>query len=248
MVNITPTDEKILMTLAMGEPKTYYDLWKHEKVASSNKTVLQALRGLLTTKLIVIKHKEIASGQGLGGRNKKFYGLTETGLLQTLMFEEAWRHIDKIAYKQADKIPLIFGKWSFFIEKGVRNMIVRRCMDATCVFLVELTQTWIRVFRSPQEEKGKIIIEAVPDKLQKVSREHREFVRRLTNRVLGLEVHPVYLPPKERNEVKQLIQISREDPELHSYYKKGLTAMDQEETKIYENLRAWREWFESLGT
>ena len=51
--------------------------------------------------------------------------LTLLGLLHALEFrKELWGRIDDIAEKHADRLPLIFGEWKYFSERGVKNKVI----------------------------------------------------------------------------------------------------------------------------
>jgi len=113
MVNMSQTEEKILKSL-VEKPKTYYVLFKHEKVAKSNTTVLETLQKMDNKKWIT---EETIKDYG---RNQKPYKLTLFGILvgynQGVL---TTKHIPRIVETFKEDIPLVFGEWNYFKEKGV---------------------------------------------------------------------------------------------------------------------------------
>ena len=109
--------KRILSILARKGASWPYDLWKKEKVAT-RKAVKKALKDLESEKLI-----EVAATENRG-TIKTIYKLTMFGLFAGFFIEETWKHIDEVAKKQADRLPLIFGKWDYFKSKKVLERIV----------------------------------------------------------------------------------------------------------------------------
>jgi len=130
MVNISPTEKEILKVL-IEKPRTYYSLWKHDEVARSNKTVLQALRKLLTKNLIKKIGEKESSGSSLGGRKKKFYGPTLFGVLVAFSHNLlSTEHVDYLVDTFKNDLPLVFGEWNYFVEQGVEEIVKKHLVNS----------------------------------------------------------------------------------------------------------------------
>lgn len=96
-------------------------------------TVGRALDRLESQKLIK-KEEKIRKLEK--GHPKRIYHLNFHGLLYLLEFyKESWAHIDDIAIKHLDKLPLIFGEWEYFGEKGVKGKVIE-AMKNFCITYV----------------------------------------------------------------------------------------------------------------
>lgn len=58
------------------------------------------------------------------GSTQTWYDLTMRGLVIVLGYGDAWNNIDGIAEHQADKLPLVFGKWNYFAKKGAKEQLI----------------------------------------------------------------------------------------------------------------------------
>jgi hypothetical protein len=61
-----------------------------------------------------------------GGKAKKIYTLTISGLFESLKIPAIYDYIDEVAANYSNYVPLIFGKWLFFKEKGCISLIIKR--------------------------------------------------------------------------------------------------------------------------
>lgn len=109
---LTETEEKILRTLAEKGARTYYDIYRKEKLCSSS-TAWKLIKNLEKNGYVEVKKEEKFQFRG---RKKKFYGLTLRGLSVALQKRPGWEHIDVIAKQQETLLPLILGKWRHFKE------------------------------------------------------------------------------------------------------------------------------------
>jgi hypothetical protein len=108
----------ILAYIALNGPKRFSDLLSKVPTSSyrgSNKqraklgssgAVHPPLEQLKKSKLI----KPLQSG------NEETYDLTLSGLLIALSFKPLWSHIDKVIQYHAKKLPLLLGKWDWFVH------------------------------------------------------------------------------------------------------------------------------------
>jgi len=122
MVNISETEKNILRSLT-EKPRTYYSLWKHEKVAKSNKTVLETLEKMVNKQLI-------KKGSTEKGRKKHPYGLTLFGVL--VGYEKdvlTAEHIPSIVETFKETIPLVFGEWDYFKKRGVEKIATKHLIN-----------------------------------------------------------------------------------------------------------------------
>jgi len=125
-LHITKTEKTILQVIAKEGERTYYELWKKDKVAASNKTVQIALKKLQRKGFIRPQKKTE------GKREKKPYVLTFQGLFATLFQPESLKDADQIAKQQGKLVPLIFGKWQHFKSSGVDDASLRNALDWLC--------------------------------------------------------------------------------------------------------------------
>lgn len=122
-LHISNTEKTILQVIAKEGKRTYYELWKKDKVAASNKTVQIALKNL--QKLHFIRPQKKTEGK----RERKPYILTFQGLSATLLQPESLKYADQIAEQQGKLLPLIFGKWKHFKSSGVNISALRNALD-----------------------------------------------------------------------------------------------------------------------
>ena len=114
--DLTETENKILNNLAEKGSRTYYDIYKKEKLCSSS-TAWNLIKNLEKNGYVEVKKEETTE---VRGRKKKFYSLTLRGLSTALSKRPGWKHIDIIVKQQESLLPLIFGKWQHF-KKYVDN-------------------------------------------------------------------------------------------------------------------------------
>lgn len=122
---ISNIDKSILQTIAKKGERTYYALWRKDKVAASNKTVQVALKRLEQRAFIKPKKKT-------EGTEKKPYVLTFRGLIAVLLQRESLKCIDQIAKEQRKLLPLIFGKWRHFHKCGVDGKLLANMLKWFC--------------------------------------------------------------------------------------------------------------------
>jgi hypothetical protein len=57
-------------------------------------------------------------------RDAERYDLTLSGLLVALSFQPLWDHINIIIRHHAEKLPLLLGKWSLFIDTKIVDIVI----------------------------------------------------------------------------------------------------------------------------
>ena len=241
------TELQILEVLALEKEFAQYDMPK--RIGKNYRTVLRHLHDLTENGLIRLSRTEESKK---GGKNRNIFTLTRRGLHLALTGEKVWENIDGVARNYADELPLIFGKWDFFIKKGLRDTIIARLQAAITAFSIQLGKEWIRIVEGPSEDKIKILIEyGGQEKADMTVWAYKQAVGDLTNSVLGFNL---YLHPKHGDKNKfmqecmQLIRVLREDPDIERYLENEFKFWEESCIEESENARAWRKWFESLRT
>jgi len=243
-------EEKILQVLAKSkEPRTHYQLWKKDNVASSNKTVLKALGNLERIHMIEFKREK-------EGRKRKLYNLTFTGLIACLKYQQAWKSIDIIAESKKDMLPLIFGKWSFFKKERILDDIVLNLQLVSSI----LWKHTVSLLHFPETLYGLLMIRAIrkPRKLMVSKTLHTQKtdvdVNRLVFGITNLPWWPIDTPPNGVKRLwyvqkqKRLLQVLRGDPDIEKYIDAELQRNEQAFELHKKNITSWREWFQSTCT
>jgi DNA-binding PadR family transcriptional regulator len=232
-------EENILMVLAQEKSRTHYELWKQDKVARSNKTVLEKLS-------LLEKKGLIRSSQEKVGRKRKSYELTMIGLIVTLRYERAFKYIDKIAKTHEMMLPLVFGKWSFFKEKGILNEVIERLQSSVVQYWSE-SYTLTYTARSLRElfliQKGILDL-----KTPRLSPKRSELSGTDINHLfLGLDrLTSLYSSTQEREKIENYLRVLREDDDLKSEVDGFIDYYDVSFAQVKENFESWKSWWKSL--
>jgi len=241
----TETSLKILTLLAIEKKYAQYDMPK--RVQKDYRTTLRHLQDLEKHGLIVLSRTEPAKKRG---KDRKIYTLTKAGLSVALQGTEAWAHIDTIAKNYKEMEPLLFGKWSFFEKKGIKNLIIQRMQAAIMAFSLTQRKTWYKIQEGPSEEAIKILVETKgKEAAEKALWRHKQIVGDLTDSVLGFNI---YLHPKNEGqqaiveEEKGILRILSEDQDIKKYLRKQIRFWEESQKSICVNIHAWKEWFDSL--
>lgn len=114
-VSITPSEQAFLNHIAENGPTTAYDLGNATNY--SEKTAYQSTKSLVEKKML----KPRVIGKTRAGLDKKEYDLTVLGLVFVLadLADATNEDIFSIAQHWSDLLPLVLGKWDFFIEEGI---------------------------------------------------------------------------------------------------------------------------------
>jgi hypothetical protein len=250
----TNTIPKILVYLAINRGKNNQgkNKWQiKEALKKSYSNVFQTIPKLLAENLIRVSDKLP------GDKNPKieveYYELTHSGLLAALQALEetgSWKHIDTIADNYKEMEPLLFGKWSFFEKKGIRNLIVQRLRAAIKAFSLRQNKTWYKIQEGPSEEAIEILVEAKGKEVaERALWRHSQIVENLTNSVLGFNR---YLHPKSEDqqamveEEKRILQILSEDQDIKEYLRKQIKFWKETYSSTWNNVQGWEEWFNTL--
>ncbi len=109
--NMYRVETAIIDSLAYGS-KSFYNFARVEKIGS-NSTIITALKNLVDQDYIKMGPP--------GSRGKKPYELELRGLFVIISRLDQMKNIDEIALIQADKLPLVFGKWDQIKKNGLRE-------------------------------------------------------------------------------------------------------------------------------
>lgn len=123
----------ILFTLMDNEDYAQYDL--PDAVGKDYRTIMRHLKKLESSKLIRLARTEPAQK---GGKEKKIFTLTVTGLISGLKFffsatkdvNEVIGNMEELATTHKDLLPLILGKWTLWKKEGVEQLIIERLREA----------------------------------------------------------------------------------------------------------------------
>ncbi len=176
----------------------------------------------------------------------KIYALTKLGLYNALLLVDVWNHLDETAKVHEDKIPLVFGKWDFFKEKGILDIVIKRLRHgviASYPFIEMTSPTELEYLESEDAQKGYNVFEKEGLDGQGYKRNRMiirgEITYALTNTVLGIEHifgsrdedESVYYSEQDR-----IINIIKDDDELHTYFINETKQKMKEHKRYVHNL------------
>jgi len=121
------TSYAILAVIVDNKEFAQYDMPK--AVGKDYRTVIRHLHDL--ERLELVKFRTEAAMKG--GKDRKIYSLTHKGLLFLLKTflaiadsaQEVEKGLDVFAENHQELLPLVFGKWQFYAEHGVKDLIVQ---------------------------------------------------------------------------------------------------------------------------
>jgi len=216
-------EKRILSILARKGISWSYDIWEKEKVAT-RKAVEKALKRLKNERLIEV------AGFEKRGTIKTLYKLTMFGLFVAFFSEETWEHIDKVAERQEDKLPLIFGKWNYFEEKGVKERVVEsmrsHLFSPTSEIIIPYPppSTYLRIEPLMEDYESRIREDLTRQVLFPTSISHPDYDRH----VVGW--------------AKVLI----EDEDLKHYTKEELNHREEKYLKALNIVKLWKDYIKTL--
>jgi len=210
------TDREIIKVLALEKEFAQYDLPK--RIGKNYRTVLRHLKDLKKDGLIKLSRTEESAK---GGKERNIFTLTEYGLLYALGYSNIWPNIDKVASNYGEILPLIFGKWDLYIEKGLRNEIIARLQAVVQGFFMQLGREWYRIVKADSNKEMKIRLQKLESKevADRIMVRHRSIAPTFTHRVLGLSPFlDLGQDSKAIREQQSFIKTLIEDPQLRQYY------------------------------
>ena len=125
---------KIFLYLARKGKSNKWEMSKKLGMAYSN--IHRIIKKLLKEKYIyVAKTKNSSRNPWI---SVEYYDLSFSGFMACLLDNRSWKFIDEIAKQRAEEFPLLFGKWSFFKEKGIKEEVTNRFTGA----LLHVSERW----------------------------------------------------------------------------------------------------------
>jgi len=227
------TQKAILWALTLETEAAQYDL--PDYVQRDYTTILRRLRDLEKQGLVKVD-RTVASKKK--GKDKKIYRLTLTGLVSALSHKDAWEHIDTIAEKHPDLL-LTFKKWKFFVDRGLRDDLVRDLRKALDVSIDLLGfVSWAQ--RLQPNDRPRITRFATEQIITK------ESIDTLILRPLHVTNPTKLLEDKQGHPRIDRLKASKDDPELREFIEKGITQRTDAFLKYLKNSKEWIEWWDSL--
>jgi len=210
------TDQEIMTVLALEKDYAQYDIPK--RIGKNYRTVLRHLSDLKRNHMIRLSKTEMSKKRG---KDRNIFTLTELGLLCVLGYSNLWCDIDKVASNYSDALPLIFGKWDFYIKKGLRDKIISRLQAAVQGFFMQFGREWYRIVKANPDRAMKIKLEKLKghEVAERIMTHHRAIAPTLTHRVLGLAPYLYLGEGLDAMLAEQsFIQILIEDSDLRQYF------------------------------
>lgn len=184
------TSPKILLFLATrGESNK----WKIAKGVNRSYSNIHAVIKLFLKEkfILVVKKRKARRNLKL---NVEYYDLTIYGLVVCLLLDskEVWTYIDEIAEAQKNRLPLIFGKWSYFKEKSILDEVVERLKIAVLQLSTDKSMKALR-YLADLEQRSSIL---------RVLSENEELKKDAFSdlRIAFLNIRDEYLPLAQSSE------------------------------------------------
>lgn len=246
---------KIFLHLARHGKSNKWGMSQELEIAYSN--VYGIIRKLLKRGYIcVAETKKTARNPWIP---VEYYDLTFFGFVTCLLDKKSWKFIDEIANQQAEVLPLIFGKWSFFEEQGIKSDIFRRLPAA----LLSITEKWENIIRfsewkqEPPEDFSDIepIFQDVgyneskiKEDIRRLQDAHKIISKPLFNPIEELTKIVFFgLPKWDLSSREQEVFLSklRKDSDLYDYIKYELYDLKEEHEFYLKNINSWITHWES---
>jgi len=236
------TDNDVLKYLARNQEINKYRL--KDEINRAYSGISNSLKKLLNYKMVKIVRTDLSERNW--NIETKIYALTKLGLYNALLLEDVWNHLDETAQVHLDKIPLVFGKWDFFKEKGVLDIVLKRLRHGVITLYPSMKMASPIDFKYLESENA----QKVYDALEKEGLDGQSYKRNrmiiqdeisyaLTNTVLGIEHiygsrdedESVYYSEQDR-----IINIIKDDDELHTYFINATRQKIKEHKRYVYNL------------
>lgn len=227
------TQKAILWALTLETEAAQYDL--PDRVQRDYTTILRRLRDLEKQGLVKVD-RTVASKKK--GKDKKIYRLTLTGLVSVLSHRDAWKHIDTIAEKHPSLL-FTFKKWKFFVDRGLREGLVRDLRTALdmCVDTLGYV-SWVQRL---QPDGPPRLTRFVTEQL--ITKESIDgWILRFPSMMNPTEL----LKDEHRHPRIDRLKASKEDPELREFIEKETVQRKEFFQEYLKNTCEWIEWWNSL--
>ena len=232
--------KRILIFLARKGASSKWQIANELGLAYSS--VHKVINRLLKAQLIQVVNKRKSE------RNPKieveYYNISATGLINLICLNVVWDAIDEIAEAQSEFLPLIFGKWRFFKENKLRDVIVDRLWLA----FYDITSH----FRFKDLALRQIIVlEKAKDKdkqeLEKVFESMDSFMKTVVLNEITEKVIFGYPDTTTIQEQQKFLSVLRKDPDLRRYITRTLEQKERKYVKWLEHIRFLRSWWLSTS-
>jgi len=244
-----------LKAIALNGPINIYQIEKHTRLPHA--TVHKVVKKAYDENFLVVK----TAKQFRTGLITKTYQLTFKGLLTLLLDERIWEHIDDIAERYRDVLPLVFGKWSFFKKQGLLSEVLQR-LKAAVLYVAErwrILEAYQRLLTEKTAEERlteyRVLFEfAFESQADEVMRELINAKKSLREAVIELVNIPhiitdtVVFGPSYwwkygiltgKEQVEFLLKLKK-DPELSRYIEIRLEELEKHLQRQLQNVKTWR--------
>jgi len=145
---LPPRQAQVLRYIAQKGPRIYYRLCK-EMVQIPPGTLHDALVKLEKRQLLCIENKGKAPRPG---EIIKEYHLTVLGLATALLYPQVHENLRDVIKSWGSLLPLVLGKWDFFISAGIEDLAQHHLMNAAVV-LVRASESleWDFIYATPKD-------------------------------------------------------------------------------------------------
>jgi DNA-binding PadR family transcriptional regulator len=271
-MKLTESDLYVLKETAIHEKPIYSNLLKSLKPkVGSNKTLLYSLNKLRFVGFI--KSEKVPNRNGFLGRRATLFTPTILGLYVVLLWTEdrveERPSLDEIADHNKLTLPLIFGKWKFFEDEGVKNialeLLKNAIYEALPVFWPIIQNRIAEYLRFKKKELGKMILLS-PDQRKrrlammlkiieyaegKAKREIEDFFKACetfdtaTDGFLTEKLYQKFFFPTRQTPqgYTDFLAACRKDKELSQYILKLLEEMENFHTNILASIQTVKESF-----
>lgn len=245
---------KIFLHIARTGESNKWEMSKELGVAYSN--IHRIIKKLLKKKYIYVTKTEKAARNPW--INVEYYDLTFLGFITCLLDKRTWKYIDEIAKRRADELPLIFGKWKFFDDQGIKNEILERLPGA----LFNISKSWedlVRIsewkteppedysdveklFRLLNYSKSEIL-----EQIQTLQDSHRTVSKPIFDPEGELIKTVVFGLPEwgiSASEQENFLSKIKKDSELYEYIRTALYDLKEENEFFLKNICSWIKWWE----
>lgn len=238
------TDRELVKVLALEKEYAQYDMPK--RLGKNYRTVLRHLQDLREQGFVRLCRTEESRK---GGKDRNIFTLTDLGLLYALGYSDIWAEIDKVAKNYADLLPLIFGKWDFYLKKGLRNEIIVRLQAAVQGFFTQLGREWYRIVKAHPNRTMKIKLQKLKGSeiAEEIMARHRAVAPTLTHKVLGLSPYLwLGLPEEVSRKHREFIGVLIEDSELRKFYDEEFDHWVKQSKLEYDEALHALKWYREL--
>ena len=260
------TSLEILLVLAVEKEYAQYDMPK--AVGKDYRTVLRHLQALEQYGFIALARTEQAKKNG---KDRKIYTLTLQGLseLMGVVSRKMRDQVDvdsltKIAGNFKHLLPLVFGKWEFFMEHGVRNVVVERLVSffysspsmlqyfeqpifALKPFLKDISI--LKLARSKTKHPT-TYVDKKAKRYEKALRGAQAMIKSATGELKKNAIQRYVLfqfEPEKAAEFQKLLSVIMKDSELRAFILSELESSEKYFTTCLQNTRALREHVNSYS-